>query len=213
MTQVSHLHSPASLHLSISSHSLKHSPTSLHLSTSNHSLRHFQFFLYRKKLLTPYPLFHSPTSKLKSPLPIMPLSVAMQRIFPTTLHLTSIFSLKTHSTSFQSLTSMIHQLTNLHHLPSNQKLAQHWFQNLTSHLPPLSNQQSRRVCLTFFQRYQLRKPKQGGGRESEIMKRKTERSMQNGKEKMRPKCCTNRLVDVSKIDFHNKSDDPESGRT
>ena len=177
------------------SHSL--SPASLHLFLSNHSLINFQFFLYRKQLLTLHLISHSPTSKLKNPLPTTPLSVTILKTSPIVLYLSSVFPLKTYSTMSQTPTSMVHQLTNPHHLPFHQKLAQHWFQNLNSHPPLPPKQQNKQACLTFFQRYQLRKPRQDGTRGSEIMKTETERSMKNKKEKMRQGDHTSRPIGVS----------------
>ena len=98
-------------------------------------------------------------------------------------------------TSLPVLTSTIHQLTNLHHLPFHQKLILHWLQTLNFH-PPLPP--SKLAFLISFQRFQLRNFMHVGRKESGIMRRGIKRSMQKGKEEGMQKFSTRRLVDVNK---------------
>ncbi len=70
-----------------------------------------------------------------------------------------------------------------------------------SELAPSSQKTNKVTCLTFYQKFQLRNYIQNGGRESEIMRKKTERSMKSGKKRMR-RSLTKKLEDVNKIELH-----------
>lgn len=146
--------------------------SSLLLSMSNH----FQLLLCCQLQLIPFSIL-LPISPSVTILRAPPVTLWLKTLL-TTLHLISVFSLKTCLwISLPALISMIHQLISHLHLPSYQKSALHWPQNLISHFSLYLRQQSKLACLTFFQKYHLRSSIQSGERGSEKMKRKTKKSM------------------------------------
>jgi hypothetical protein len=170
------------------------------LSFSNHLQKHFQLLLFNSQKLISLPIFCSIALRLRVPLSIAPIPVLTLKThstYSTILWLISALLLRACLTTLQpvqvsppTLTSMIHCLTNLHHLSCHLKLALLSLQILNSHLL-LPRQQRKPTCLISFQKYHLMSPMQGGRRGSERMKTRMRRSVQNKNKGKRLKTCAN----------------------